>query len=234
VPGVIELLLFDRAGDRPADRVPFEHLAVGHLVGADDPDPSLGQPLGVGVAPQDPLGPLLEPTVQVGGPPVPGAMGLEIDAVQDSADGAGAEGRDDAFEDGLAGQVPTGPVGDVQPPGDGLQAGQRDDLRPLEGGKSGRVGRSGPVGNRSGARSGRTPRNVGRSARRRPRRTACGRRRRGVAHPQRWPGRSGHGGPGTKAGNRCERSLSGRGCRGERGRADRVVGRAWDSPPGWR
>ena len=105
VPGVLELLLLDRAGDRPADRAAFEHLLVGHLVGADDPDLLPGQPFGVGVAPEHLLGPLLEPGVQPGGPPVAGPVRLEIDAVQDPADGAGGDRRDDAVEDGLPGQI---------------------------------------------------------------------------------------------------------------------------------
>ena len=42
---------------------------------------------------------------------------------------------DDAVGDGLPGQVLTGPVSDVQPFGDRLQASQFDDLRPAGGGE---------------------------------------------------------------------------------------------------
>ena len=48
--GVLELLLLDRAGDRPADRATLQHLLVGHLVGADHPIALPGEPVGVGVA----------------------------------------------------------------------------------------------------------------------------------------------------------------------------------------
>ena len=72
-------------------------------------------------------------------------MRLEVDRVEDPADRAGADRGDDAVGDGLAGQVLTGPVGDVQALGDRLQAGQFDDLGPLEGGKSGAGGPDAPA-----------------------------------------------------------------------------------------
>jgi len=62
--GVLELLLFDRARDRSTDRVAFKDLVVGDLIGADHPIASLDQAVGVGVAPKDLLGPLLELGVQ--------------------------------------------------------------------------------------------------------------------------------------------------------------------------
>ena len=104
MPGVLELLLFDRAGDRAADRVAFQNLMVGHLIGADHPIALLGQAVGVGVAPEDLLGPLLELRIQTSGPPVASPVGLQIDVVQDPADRPRADGRDDAVSDGLAGQ----------------------------------------------------------------------------------------------------------------------------------
>ena len=210
VAGVLELLLLDRAGDRPADRAAFQHLEVGHLVGADDPDPLLGQSFGVGVAPEHLLGPLLEPGVESGGPPVPSPVRLEVNAVQDPTDAAGGDGRDDAVEDGMPGQILTGPVGDVQAPGDRLQAGQCDDLGLLEGGKSGRIDRIAPCDHRSGDRPSRTPDIGGKPARRWPRRTACGRRRLAAARQPQWPARSGHGGLDTRVMNHSERSLAGR------------------------
>ena len=86
MPGVFELLLLDRAGDRSADRATLQHLLVGHLVGADHPIALSGQSVGVGVAPEDLLGPLLEQRVQPGCPPVAGPVRLQIDVVQDQTD----------------------------------------------------------------------------------------------------------------------------------------------------
>ena len=205
---VIELLPLDRTGDRPTDRSAFEHLTVGHLVGANDPESSLRQPTGVGVAPEHLFGPLLESGVQSGGLPVPRAVRLEVDRVKDAPHGAGADGRDDTVEDGLPGQILARPVGDVQALGQGLQASQLDDLGPLEGGKSdrgGRIGRSGP-----GVRSGPPARSIGRSSRRWPRRTASGRRPCCCGRPGSWPGRCGPGGPDTTTATRCERPAGGR------------------------
>ena len=145
VPGVLELLLLDGAGDGPADRAPLQHLEVGHLIDRHRPDALAGQPLGIAVAPEHLLGPLLELGVEAGRPPVAGAVRLQVHVVQDPPDGAGADGVDDAVGDRLAGQVLAGPVGDVQPLGDRLQAGQLDDLGPLQGGKS-------PAGAPGGAR----------------------------------------------------------------------------------
>ena len=53
MPGVLELLLFDRARDRSTDRVAFKDLVVGDLIGADHPIAPLYQAVGVGVAPED-------------------------------------------------------------------------------------------------------------------------------------------------------------------------------------
>ena len=83
----------------------IQNLMVGHLVDADHPIAPLGQAVGVGIAPGDLLGPLLERRVQPGCPPVAGPMGLQIDVVQDPADRPRADGRDDAVGDGLPGQV---------------------------------------------------------------------------------------------------------------------------------
>jgi hypothetical protein len=91
--------------------------------------------LGVGIAPEHLLGAPLEAGIQPGGPPVARAMGLQGDVVEDPPDRPGADGRHDAVGDGLIGQVFTGPGSDVQPPGHGLRARQRDDLGALEGGE---------------------------------------------------------------------------------------------------
>ena len=98
--------------------------------------PRRAKPLRIPIAPKDLLGPLLELGVEAGRPPVAGAVRLQVHVVQDPPDGARADGVHDAVGDGLAGQVLAGPVGDVQPLGDRLQASQFDDLGALEGGKS--------------------------------------------------------------------------------------------------
>ena len=86
MPGVLELPLFDRAGDRTTDRVSFQDLMVRNLIGTDYPVALLDQTVGVGVAPEDLLGPLLELSIQVSSPPVAGAVGLQVDVMQDPAD----------------------------------------------------------------------------------------------------------------------------------------------------
>src|SRR5262249_12261415 len=68
--------------------------------------------------------------------PVAGAMGLQIDIAQDVSHSAGADAGNDTVADGLAGQVVTGPMGDVQPLGYWLQAGKFDDLCPLHRGEA--------------------------------------------------------------------------------------------------
>jgi hypothetical protein len=68
-------------------------------------------------------------------------MGLQIDVVQDAANRCWADSRDDLVSHGLTGQVLAGPVGDVQPLGNWLQAGEFDDLCPLHGGNLLRVAR---------------------------------------------------------------------------------------------
>src|SRR5947209_15590891 len=83
MPDVLELLMFDRARPRTPDRTPLQNLQVGHLIDANDPEPSRSQILGISVAPQHPLGPLLELRVEATGLPVSGAVRLQVDAVQD-------------------------------------------------------------------------------------------------------------------------------------------------------
>jgi hypothetical protein len=136
MPGVLELLLFDRAGDRSTDRVAFKNLMIGNLIGADHPIALLDQARGVGVAPQDFLGPLLETDIQASRPPVTGPVRLQVDVVQDPADGSLADRGDNAVSDRLPVQVLAGPVGKMQALGHGLEAGQLDDLGTLQGGKS--------------------------------------------------------------------------------------------------
>ena len=65
MPRVLEFSLFDRARDRTADRVAFQDLMVGHLIGAGHPIALLGEARGVGVAPKDLLRPLFELGIRV-------------------------------------------------------------------------------------------------------------------------------------------------------------------------
>jgi hypothetical protein len=138
MPGVVEFPLLDRAADGPADRLALKDLEVGHLIGADDPIAASSQPLSIPVAPEDVLGAGLEPGVEASRPPVASAVGFEVHPVEDQADSARADRLGDAIGDGLAGQILTRPVGDMQAAGDRLRAGQFDDPGALEGGNPGR------------------------------------------------------------------------------------------------
>src|SRR5579883_2552359 len=137
---VLELLLFDGAWDGAAERTALQDLEIGYLIYADHPDSSTGQPFCLGIAPRYLLRALFELGIQAGGLPVAGPMRLQVHLMQDPTDGPWRDGRDDAVLDGLMRQVSAGPVGDVQALGHGLQAGQGDDLRSLQGGKSGADG----------------------------------------------------------------------------------------------
>jgi len=136
MPDVLELLMCDRARPRTPDRTPLQNLQVGHLIDANDPEPSRGQTLGISVAPQHPLGPLLELRVEATRLPVSGAVRLQVDAVQDLSHRTRTDGLDDAIADGLTGQVDAAPVRDRQPFGNRFQTSQLHDLSTLQGGKA--------------------------------------------------------------------------------------------------
>src|SRR6185369_10677206 len=74
VPRVVELPLLDRAGDGPADRVSFEDLEVGDLVGTADRVASATDPLGVARAPGEPPVASPEAVVEPPRPPVAGVL----------------------------------------------------------------------------------------------------------------------------------------------------------------
>src|SRR5262245_15872090 len=131
MPGIVEFPLLDRAGDRPADRVPLQDLEGRDLIDTYHPDALTGEPGRIPVAPEDLLRPLLELVVQPSRLPVPSPVGLQIDAVQDAADRGRADRRNDLVGHRLTGQILAGPVGDVQSLGDRFQAGQFHDLSPL-------------------------------------------------------------------------------------------------------
>ena len=131
MPRIVELLLLDRPGDRPAKRLPLQDLERGDLIDTNHPDALFGQPLRIPVAPQDLLRSLLEPGIQAGRLPVPSAMRLQIDVVQQSADGRGTDRTNDAVRHGLPSQVLAGPMRNVQPLGNRFQAAQLNDLGSL-------------------------------------------------------------------------------------------------------
>ena len=222
---VLELPLLNRAGDRTPNRVAFENLMVGNLIGADDAIALLGQAVGVGVAPEDLLSPLLELGIQASRPPVASPVGLQVDVVQDPADSPLADERHNTVGDGLSGQVLARPVGNVQTLGHGLQASQFDDLSTLQGGKSQSdvptawVGPGGKI----------TPgvRNGGRCDARSIRHTESRRPRVGSGLHELSPRGCGHAGPDTKAGPGSLRFVEGAVDRQERSRADAVFGHAW-------
>ena len=224
MPSVLELLLLDRAWDRTTNRVAFQNLMVGYLIGADDAIALLGQAVGVGVAPKDLLSPLFELGIQASRPPVARPVRLQVDVVQDPADGPLADGRHDTVGDGLSGQILAGPVSNVQSLGHGLQAGQFDDLGTLQGGKS----RSDvPIAWVSpGGRTAPGVRSSGRCDVRSIRHTESRRPGFGSGLRGRSPRGCEHAGLDTKAGFGCERSAEGVVDRQERSRSDAVFGHA--------
>jgi len=231
VPRVIELALRDRAGDRMPDGMSFQDLEVGLLIGTDHPEALPGQPLGVGVAPKDLLGALLEQGVDAGRPPIPRAVRLEIHSMQDVSDRPIADGRDDPLLDRVAGQILARPVDDVQPLGDRLQTSQSNDLSPLEGGKSGPVAR--PVGVVPGDRASPSSRSDGRFSRWLMDRTGSGWPVAGSAPPRRRRRGSEPVGFDTRAGTDSERSVGGSEHRGERSQGDEVFDHAWGGSESW-
>lgn len=225
VPRIIELALCDRPGDRMPDRMSFQDLEVGLLIGTDDPEAPLGQSLGIGVAPEDLLGTLLEQGVDARRPPIPRAMRLEIHSIQDVSDRSIADGWDNPFLDRLAGQILARPVGDVQALGDRLQASQSNDLSPLKGGKSGLVAR--PVGVVPGDPAIPSPRSAGRSSTRLMDRTGSGRPVVGSAPPRRPQEGSEPVGFGTRAETDSDRSVGGSEHRQSQSSGDEVFDHAW-------
>jgi hypothetical protein len=131
MPGILELLLLDGAGNGLPDWLAFQDLMVGDFVNRDGPDAHVGQMDRLGIAPQHLFRSLFEQWIESGGSPISRAVRLQVHVLQDSPDHAGADGIDNAVNDGLTGQIGAGPMGHVQPLGDGFQAGQLDDPRSL-------------------------------------------------------------------------------------------------------
>ena len=227
VSDVVVLRLLDRARDGAADWHALQNLAIWHLVSAHNPDPVRGQPPSVGVAPEDLLCPLLESRVGASGSPVPRPMGLQVNTIKYSADRPGTDRCYDPISDGLTRQVFTGPVGDMQPHGQGFQAGQFDDLSPLEGGKSWPVAPNVLSGHRSVGLQRRWFDTDGRLSKPWLHRTGIDRRRPRSGRPQPVPRLSAHVELETTAGGGSERSVEGRVRRTDECGICSDVGHAW-------
>jgi hypothetical protein len=146
-------------------------------------------------------------------------------------DGPVADARNDPIFDRLAGQILARPVGDVQALGDRLQAGQSNDLGPLEGGKSGRAARR--VAAETRGRATPSPRSGGRSSRSSRDRAESGQPRVESLPRRPRPGRSAPAGPGTRGATDYARSRARSEHHGERSAGDEDFDRAWGNSGGW-
>src|SRR5271168_2514626 len=77
MPGVVKLLLLDRPGDRSPDRPTLQDLEGWDLIDTYHPDPLLGKPRRICIAPKDLLRSLLEPGIEPRRLPVACAMRLQ-------------------------------------------------------------------------------------------------------------------------------------------------------------
>lgn len=136
VADVLELLPLDQPRNRPTNWMALQSLQVRHLIDTDDPNAVLCQRLSMGIAPQDRRRPGQKLLIQSGRLPVARAMRLQIDFLKNTPNLPGADAGHDAVKHGLASQIGARPMGDVQAAGNGLKAGQFNNLSPLEGGES--------------------------------------------------------------------------------------------------
>src|SRR5271165_5738404 len=134
VPCVVELLLLDRSRDRSADRITLQERQSWDFIDTHThhPDAPFCKPSRIPIAPKDLLRSLLEPSIQARCLPIAGAMGLQIDIAQDISHGAWADASHNSIRHGLAGQVVTRPMCDVQSFGHGFQTSKFNDLCPLQ------------------------------------------------------------------------------------------------------
>src|SRR5712692_8076678 len=105
MPGIGELLLFDRTWDGSADGVTFQDLEGGDLIDTYHPDALFSQPKRIPIAPKDLLRSLFEPGIQASRLPIAGAMGLQNNSAQDVSHGPCADASNNPVRHGLAGQV---------------------------------------------------------------------------------------------------------------------------------
>jgi hypothetical protein len=129
--GVIEFLLFNRAGNRSPNGITFQHLKGRDLVDTHDPDTSGRQPSRIPIAPKDLLRSFFERSIQPRRLPLTGAMRLQVDIAQNPTHRAWADGSNNPVGHRLPSQVSTGPMRDVQFFGHRFQASESYDLRPL-------------------------------------------------------------------------------------------------------
>lgn len=221
---ILELPLLDRTRNRPSDWRAFQDLEIRDLVDRHGPEALPGQAGSIAVAPEYFFGSLLELSIQVRRLPIPRAMRVQVDLLQNPTHHAGANGRDNSLGHGLAGQIAAGPVSDVQALGNGLQAGQFDDLCSLERGKSAGDGLSGVC--LSARLPGRLAHNGGTPARQWPHRTASGRPPVGCVVRQPRPKRCGRVALGTRASSDCEQSHEASQHRQKQSLMGKVFGRA--------
>ena len=131
MPSIVELLVLNRAGDRPAKGLMLQNLESRDLIDTNDPDALFRQSLRIPIAPKDLLRSLFEPGIQTGRLPISGAMGLQINIVQQPANRCRTDRANDAVLHSLTSQVLAGPMADVQAHGNWFQTGQFHDLRSL-------------------------------------------------------------------------------------------------------
>ena len=128
MPSIVELLVLNRAGDRPAKGLTLQNLEGRDLIDTNDPDALFSQSLRIPIAPKDLLRSLFEPGIQTGRLSISGAIGLQIHIVQQPANRCRTDRANDAVLHGLTSQVLAGPMGDVQALGNWFQTGQFHDL----------------------------------------------------------------------------------------------------------
>ncbi len=132
VPDVVELLLLDRSRDRSADRTTLQYLECRDFIDTHYPDALFRKPSRISIAPKDLLRSFLESGIQARRLPIAGAMRLQIDVAQDISHGAWANASHNPVRHGLAGQVVTRPMCDVQSFGHRFQTSKSNDLCPLQ------------------------------------------------------------------------------------------------------
>ena len=129
--GIVEFLLFNRAGNGSPDRITFQNLEGRDFIDAHHPDALVRQPSCIPIAPKDLLRSFFELSIQPSRLPITGAMGLQVDIPQNVTHRAWADGRNNPVGHRLTSQIDAGPMSDVQFFGYRFQAGKCHDLGPL-------------------------------------------------------------------------------------------------------
>jgi len=132
MPGVVELLLLDRSRNRSEDRITLQDLESWDFIDTHHPDVLFCKLTRIPIALKDLLRSLLEPSIQARCLRIAGAIGLQIDIAQDISHSAWADASHNSICHGLAGQVVTRPMCDVQSFGHEFQTSKFNDLYPLQ------------------------------------------------------------------------------------------------------